>query len=59
MSIYGDEMFVTGSKMELIQMFKEDIEKIIEMADLGVMKYFIVMKLHSSDGIFICHINTF
>lgn len=55
MSIYGDEMFVTGSKMELIQMFKEDIEKIIEMADLGVMKYFIVMEvLHSRDYIFIC-----
>ena len=46
---------MTGSKIELIQMFKDEMEKIFEMTDLGVMKYFLRMEvLQSSDGIFIC-----
>lgn len=55
-SIYVDDMLVTGSKIELIiQRFKDEMEKIFEMTDLGVMKYFLGMKvLQSSYGIFIC-----
>ena len=54
-SIYVDDMLVIGSKIELIQKFKDEMEKIIEMTDLGVMKYFLGMEvLQSSDGIFIC-----
>ncbi|XP_015168566.1 uncharacterized mitochondrial protein AtMg00810-like [Solanum tuberosum] len=49
------DMLVTGSKIELIQRFKDEMEKIFEMTDLGVMKYFLGMEvLQSSDGIFIC-----
>ncbi|XP_049397289.1 uncharacterized mitochondrial protein AtMg00810-like [Solanum stenotomum] len=48
-------MFVTGSKIELIQRFKDEMKKIFEMTDLGVMKYFLGMEvLRSSDRIFIC-----
>ena len=54
-SIYGNNMLVTGSKIKLIQRFKDEMEKIFEMTDLGVMKYFLGMEvLQSSDGIFIC-----
>ena len=54
-SIYVDDMLVIGSKIELIQRFKDEMEKIFEMTDLGVMKYFLGMEvLQSSDGIFIC-----
>ena len=54
-SIYVDDMLVTWSKIELIQKFKDEMEKIIEMTDLGVMKYFLGMEvLQSSDVIFIC-----
>ena len=54
-SIYGNNMLVTGSKIKLIQRFKDEMEKIFEMTDLGVMKYFLRMEvLQSSDGIFIC-----
>ena len=36
-------------------MFMDEMEKIFEMTDLGVMKYFLGMEvLQSSDGIFIC-----
>jgi len=41
--------------MELIKRFKNEMEKIFEMIDLGVMKYFLGMEvLQSNDGIFIC-----
>ncbi|KAH0667872.1 hypothetical protein KY285_029078 [Solanum tuberosum] len=54
-SIYVDDMLVTGSKIELIQRFKDEMEKIFEMTDLGAMKYFLGMEvLQYSDGIFIC-----
>ena len=48
-------MLVTGSKVELLQRFKDEMERIFEMTDLGVMKYFLGMELlQSSDGVFIC-----
>lgn len=54
-SIFVNDMFVTGGKIELIQRFKDEMEKIFEMTDLGVMKYFLGMEvLQSSYGIFIC-----
>ena len=54
-SNYVNDIFVTGSIIELIQRFKDKMEKIFEITDLGVMKYFLVMEvLQSSAGIFIC-----
>lgn len=54
-SIYVDDMLVTGSNIELIQKFKGEMEKVFEMTDLGVMKYFLGMEvLQSGAGIFIC-----
>ena len=44
-SIYVDDMLVTGSKIELIQRFKDEMEKIFEMTDLGVIKYLFGMEL--------------
>ena len=55
-SIYVYDMLMTGSKIELIQRFKHEMEKIFEMRDLGFMKYFLGLEvLQSSDEIFICH----
>ena len=44
-SIYKDGMLVTGSKIELIQRFKDEMEKIFEINDLGFMKYFLGMEV--------------
>ena len=44
-SLYVDDMLVTGSKIKLIQRFKDEMEKIFEMTDLGVMEYFLGMEL--------------
>jgi len=35
-SIYVDDMLVTGTNIELTQKFKGEMEKIFEMTDLGV-----------------------
>ena len=49
-------MLVKRRKIKLIQRFKDEMEKIFEMIDIGFMKYFLGMEvLHSSDGIFICY----
>ena len=44
-SIYVDDMLVKGSKIQLIQRFKDKMEKIFDMTDLGVMKYFLGMEV--------------
>ena len=44
-SIYVDDMLVSGSKIELIQRFKDEMEKIFEINDLGFMKYFLGMEV--------------
>ena len=54
-SLYVDDMLVTGNQPRLIQSFKDEINKVFEMTDLGVMKYFLGMKvMQSCSGIFIC-----
>ena len=54
-SVYVDDMFVTRRKIEIIQRFKNEMEKIFEMTSRGVIKYFLGMEvLQSSDGIFMC-----
>lgn len=53
-SLYVDDLLVTGSKVELIDEFKIQMQQVFEMTDLGVMTYFLGMEVHQSDrGIFI------
>ncbi|RVW45254.1 hypothetical protein CK203_067681 [Vitis vinifera] len=37
-SLYVDDMLVTGNQPKLIQSFKDEMNKVFEMTDLGVMK---------------------
>lgn len=54
-SLYVDDLLVTGSNIELIQKFKEDMMQAFEMADLGEMSYFLGIEVKQSQGeIFIC-----
>ena len=54
-SLYVDDLLVTGSNPEEVQKFKADMKKEFEMSDLGEMNYFLGMEIHqSNDGIFIC-----
>ena len=54
-SLYVDDMLVTGNQPRLIQSFKDEMNKVFEMTDLGVMKYFLGMEvMQSCSRIFIC-----
>ncbi|KAG8485451.1 hypothetical protein CXB51_021502 [Gossypium anomalum] len=53
-SIYVDGLLVTGSKTDLINDFKTQIQEVFNMTDLGIMTYFLGMEVNQSNrGIFI------
>ena len=53
--LYVDDMLVTGNQPGLIQSFKDEMKKVFEMANLGVMKYFLGIEvMWSCSRIFIC-----
>ena len=53
-SLYVDDLLVTGNDYLQLQEFKGEMEKMFEMSDLGEMKYFLGMEIHQcSTGIFI------
>ena len=54
-SLYVDDLLVTGSNVELIQQFKKDVMQVFEMIDLGEMSYFLGIEIKQKrDEIFIC-----
>ncbi|KAG8502917.1 hypothetical protein CXB51_000754 [Gossypium anomalum] len=53
-SVYVDDLLVTGSRTDLINDFKTQMHEVFDMTDLGVMTYFLGMEVNQSDrGIFI------
>lgn len=40
-SLYVDDLLVTGNNLEMIEDFKEEMKKVFEMTDLGEMSYFL------------------
>ena len=42
-SLYVDDLLVTGSRKELIDKFKEDMRDVFEMTDLGKITFFLGM----------------
>ncbi|WVZ15405.1 hypothetical protein V8G54_012971 [Vigna mungo] len=54
-SLYVDDLLVIGNNTEHIQNFKQEMMKVFEMTDLGVMSYFLGMEIKQGQGeIFIC-----
>ena len=52
-SLYVDDLLVTGSKFELVEQFKVQMFEDFEITDLGDMAFFLGMKIHqTNDGIF-------
>ncbi|KAL6315448.1 hypothetical protein AAG906_000740 [Vitis piasezkii] len=47
-SLYVGNMLVIGNQPGLIQSFKDEMNKVFEMTDLGVMKYFLGMEVMQS-----------
>ncbi|WJZ92889.1 hypothetical protein VitviT2T_011862 [Vitis vinifera] len=53
-SLYVDDMLVTGSNVKLLADFKMEMQDVFEMSDLGTMNYFLGMEIYQcSWGIFI------
>ncbi|KAG8493433.1 hypothetical protein CXB51_010976 [Gossypium anomalum] len=48
-SIYVDDLLVTGSKTGLINDFKTQMQEVFHMTDLGIMTYFLGMEVNQSD----------
>ena len=54
LSLYVDDLLVTGSNVQLIDAFKKQMRSVFEMTDLGFMSYFLGMEVYQSkEGIFI------
>ena len=54
-SLYVDDLLVTGSNVKKVDQFKQEMLKVFEMTDLGVMAYFMGMEIKQDhQGIFIC-----
>ncbi|PKA47383.1 Retrovirus-related Pol polyprotein from transposon TNT 1-94 [Apostasia shenzhenica] len=57
-SIYVDDLLVTGDDEGLIQNFKDQMKSKYEMSDMGQLRYFLGLEVHqSSKGIFISQKN--
>ncbi|XP_047252355.1 uncharacterized mitochondrial protein AtMg00810-like [Capsicum annuum] len=53
-SLYVDDILVTGSNKAMVNQFKQEMETKFEMSELGEMNYFLGMEIHqATDGIFI------
>ncbi|XP_047259935.1 uncharacterized mitochondrial protein AtMg00810-like [Capsicum annuum] len=55
MSLYVDDLLLTGNNLKLIEEFKEEMMQVFEMIDLGLMSYFLGMEIKQSKSeVFIC-----
>jgi len=53
-SLYEDDMLVTGSNVEEINWFKLEMKKVFEMTDLGLMSYFLGIEIkQNQDEVFL------
>ena len=43
-SLYVDDMLVTGSNVKLLVEFKREMQDVFELSDLGIMNYFLEWK---------------
>lgn len=57
-SLYVDDIIVTGSKIKEIEQFKEEMKNEFEMTDLGELSYFLGMEVtQNEEGIFLSQEN--
>lgn len=58
-SLYVDDLLITGSSAKLIDEFKLDMMQVFEMTDLGLMTYFLGMEIkQGKDQVFFARENT-
>ncbi|KAG6472491.1 hypothetical protein ZIOFF_069955 [Zingiber officinale] len=50
-SVYVDDLLITANSPSLITSFKDSVMKEFQMTDLGLMTYFLGMKVHQKKGV--------
>ena len=54
-SLYVNDMLITGNNVSLIERFKQEMMQAFEMTDLGLMTYFLGMEINQNENeIFVC-----
>ena len=54
-SLYVDDLLVTGDDIRLVEEFKQEMMQVFEMTDLGLMSYFLGIEIkQNEDDVFIC-----
>ncbi|KAH9768805.1 hypothetical protein KPL71_011738 [Citrus sinensis] len=54
-SLYVDDLLVTGNKKCVVEEFKQEMMEIFEMTDLGLMAFFLGMEIKQNENeVFIC-----
>ncbi|XP_020263962.1 uncharacterized protein LOC109839911 [Asparagus officinalis] len=54
-SLYVDDLLVTGNNIMLVEEFKQEMMQVFEMTDLGLMTYFLGMEVkQGKNEVFIC-----
>lgn len=52
MGVYVDDLIIVSSIPQEIQKFKEEMKKLFEMSDLGLLSYYLGLEVHqSTEGI--------
>ena len=49
-SLYVDDLLITGGNIKLVEDFKREMMQIFEMTDLGLMTYFLGMEIKQLEG---------
>lgn len=54
-SLYVDDLLVTGNNIDYVQNFKQEMKKVFEMTDLGLMSFFLGMDIRQGQNeVFLC-----
>jgi hypothetical protein len=49
-SVYVDDLVITGSSSNDIVQFKSEMQEIFRMSDLGLLSYYLGIKVHQNDA---------
>jgi hypothetical protein len=50
--IYVDDLVITGTKEEEVEAFKAEIKATFDMSDLGLLSFFLGVKVHQVASLF-------
>jgi hypothetical protein len=49
-SVYVDDLVITGTKNAEVAVFKEEIKTTFQMSDLGLLSFYLGIEVHQDDS---------